>query len=106
MKTCYSHHCSPTAIAVVDLCRCSHPQGYAITEVYVPANYRQQGIATRLMEEVIEDAELEEETLALRVAPYGDGLMEVEQLEDWYARLGFRRSGRGDYMVRFPGQDE
>jgi GNAT superfamily N-acetyltransferase len=62
--------------------------GWMICRVNVPVPSRRQGIARRLMAEVLADADAEDEVLWLAVNAYGD--MTKRQLIAWYKRLGFR----------------
>jgi len=104
MKDCYSYVCSPRHLAVVDVHFCVGMRMWVVSRVNVPAPFRRRGIATRLMGEVLEDADNEEVWLALWVNPYGD--MTAEQLVDWYKRLGFEPASGADddagCMVRPP----
>ena len=90
MKQCYSHKCSATKLAVVDLYYAVEMQMWVISRINTPAPFRRRGIAARLMEEVLEDADNEEVWLALWINAYGD--MTHDQLRDWYGRLGFESS--------------
>lgn len=74
--------------------------GWMICRVNVPAPSRRQGIATRLMAEVLADADAEGEVLWLAVNAYGD--MTKRQLIAWYKRLGFKPVVPGWYR-RLPG---
>lgn len=69
--------------------------GWMICRVNVPAPSRRQGIATRLIAEVLADADAEGEVLWLAVNAYGG--MTKRQLIAWYKSLGFRPVDQGWY---------
>ena len=68
-------------------------QGQIITRINVPASHRGQGIARRLLRRATDLADVLGTTLWLEVSP-SDGLGFAE-LEAWYHRHGFVRSGTG-----------
>lgn len=91
-------------LAVVDLWNdCIEPgPASMITRVNVPAEYRRQGIATRLMNQVLSDADKDGVTLVLEINPYGE--MSWNQLASWYTRLGFVETD-GKVFIREPRKD-
>lgn len=61
-----------------------------ITSVYVPAEQRNQGHATKLMHQLCNEADEAGYVLLLSAKAYGDGDMDDSQLTQWYARtFGF-----------------
>lgn len=62
--------------------------GVAVTGIGVGKAFRGQGSASRVLKEVIEDADREGVILYLSIEPDGTGLDE-DQLRAWYARNGF-----------------
>lgn len=64
--------------------------GYIITRINVPKASRKQGIGSRLLNAIIDEADRQREHLWLEIQP-SDGL-NYEELEAWYMRHGFIRS--------------
>lgn len=85
---------SKPGLAEVDLWQ-MEAGSYVVSRVIVSAEYRGQGYARQLMQEVLRDADAAGVTLLLEINPYGD--MTYEQLESWYMRLGFCKDGSGVY---------
>jgi GNAT superfamily N-acetyltransferase len=102
MKTCYVDKDSRS---IIDLMEVDSLGFHLITRVNVPEAHRRQGIARRLMAEVLAEADRESIVLALWPMPSGD--MTRRQLIEWYERLGFVRgtAETGYYMVRGPRRD-
>lgn len=61
--------------------------GCDVNRVNVPPKHRGQGIGSRLLDELLADADAHGVTLWLDINPYGQ--MTYEQLEAWYMRRGF-----------------
>ena len=60
-----------------------------LSQVYVEPQHRKQGYATRLMQQVIQEAQEAGLSLLIEVDPYGDFDMDLKQLATFYAKLGF-----------------
>lgn len=75
-----------------------------ISRVNVPTASRGQGVARRLMEKVLIDADADGITLALWVIPTGRTGVDpgVGGLVAWYERLGFERGSDSLRMERQP----
>lgn len=80
--------------------------GWLISRVSVLIPHRGQGIARRLMDEVLVDADSEQATLYLEVQPSRDhdSSLSSQQLVDFYSRCGFQASVKYGFpcMVRIP----
>lgn len=94
MKVCYvdtEHR------AIADLVDTGN--GWEITRINVPRASRGQGVGTRLLQQILADADVSSQTLWLAPVP-SDG-MNYRQLRDWYERHGFQPSTvRKGMMVR------
>lgn len=62
--------------------------------------FRGQGIATKLLKEVIADADREGVTLVLEVQ--AEGGLSNEELASWYSRYGFVQQGDDNFYKRIP----
>lgn len=84
------------------------PKVWAITSVGVGIKFRRQGHASRLLQEVVNDADRETVVLILQVEPDPhDGTNRTaEELKGWYRRVGFERWRDEDSMIRFPAEGE
>lgn len=69
-----------------------------VARVIVPEGHRNEGVGTRLMRRLIEDADSEGVALVLSAEPYGD--LDLEAITAWYRKLGFE--GPPERMVRKP----
>ena len=87
MKTCYIRKLSAVRIAILDCC--PFENGFLITRVNVPHDYRGRGHASSLLRECTDSADAEQITLFLTIQP-SDGL-DYTQLEQFYTRHGFRQ---------------
>lgn len=76
---------------------------YWITDLWVAAEHRKQGIATRLMNEAI--TLYGDRVLYLEVRPYTDQPLTYEALAAWYARFGFAATDVPDVLRRVPEVD-
>lgn len=76
---------------------------WLITRINVPVPLRGQGLATKLLKEILSDAD--EEGVTLELWPYASGAnsggLNQTQLTGWYARHGFVKQKIG-VMVRTP----
>jgi GNAT superfamily N-acetyltransferase len=102
MKSVYGDR--STAYIVVDLF-CGKR---VVQDVYVHEQYRRQGMATDLMNQVCQDADAAGETLVLAVYPDGTG-MTANQLLHWYGTFGFycdQPTRNPRHMTRRPMSDD
>lgn len=90
MQSCYYEKIGGIALAVLDNCD-YYGSGRIITRINTPAKHRGQGIAGRLLRQIIVDADALGIDLWLEIAP-SDGL-DYDQLRAWYERHGFRDVG-------------
>lgn len=98
MKSLYSIRIDESHLAQADLIPTDY--GWIVTRIVVPAPFRGQGLGSRLMSEILADADAEKAVLFLEANAYG-GLSD-EQLRDWYTRRGF--SAIQDFYVREPNE--
>jgi len=97
MRTCFV---IPKVNAIADLVRPGElTPNWTITRINVPAKHRGQGYGSKLLRQILEEADAEGVTLQLEISP-SDGL-NYGQLWDWYKRHGFMRHESG-YMRRRP----
>lgn len=73
--------------AIADLVEIS-PEHYLITRINVPRELRGRGLASELLQEIIEDAD--EEGVTLEIHPVSSGSLTRSDLVLWYKRHGFR----------------
>ncbi len=73
--------------AIADLVEI-HPKCYLVTRINVPKSSRGKGIASRLLDKILGNADTEGVTLEVHPMPSG-GLTRKE-LVKWYERHGFR----------------
>jgi predicted GNAT family N-acyltransferase len=85
VKSCYVDY---EHRAIADICEFDGI-GQVITRINVPISSRGQGVARRLLAQILKDADESKTTLFLEISP-SDGLS-FEQLKAWYARHGFER---------------
>lgn len=109
MNNTYYEKLGPTALAQVDLTEVTHPVDlclvlespvspvWVVNRVIVPRGRRGSGVGTRLMREVLADADREGVTLALEVQPYESARR--DDLVRWYEGLGFAWARRGVGMM-------
>jgi len=98
---------SPTALAIADLVE-YHPDGvrqdgFLITRINVPFEFRSKGHGSALLKKILAAADERGEKLWLGITP-SDGLSFV-QLERWYFRHGFKWVGKHT-MMRKPKKGE
>lgn len=97
MKTCYvdiEHRAIADLIAPGEL-----TPNWTITRINVPEKFRGNGLGSKLLDEILADADAEGQALQLEILPSGP--LDYDQLEAWYKRRGFRRTV-GGYMKRTP----
>ena len=75
-------------IALVELNRVEKSD-WLITRLFVPPNYRKQGIATNLMQELTTWADEKKVTLIAEINPYGD--LGREKLIEFLEKHSFRQ---------------
>lgn len=92
-NTYYKIVANPNGIALIDVCEYGDAPGMLIPRVNVPPGHRRKGIATKLFEELLNDADSEKVTLHLWINSYGE--MTYDQLYDWYVKLGFVEQSNG-----------
>lgn len=101
MKTCYviKEH---RAIADLVDATGAFNEGLLLTRINVPKKSRTQGIGTKLLQQICEDADREGVTLYLEVSP-SDGLT-ADQLTAWFKRHRFRHMQAGSNVMWRPPQ--
>ena len=75
-------------IALVELNRVEKSD-WLITRLFMPPNYRKQGIATNLMQELCTWADVKKVTLAAEINPYGD--LGREKLVEFLFKYNFKQ---------------
>ena len=96
MRSCYIERLSPTRIAIADVTD-YYGVGKMITRINVPMQHRGEGHGTKVLAQILKDADEERVNLFLEISP-SDGL-DYNQLEAWYTRHGFKR-WKGIYRRR------
>lgn len=91
--------------AIADLMRLSEtdvwgPNTCMISRINVPMPARGLGVGTKLLRQILDDADAERVTLVLGPSP-SDGL-DFDQLVAWYQRHGFSWTRSGAMMERLP----
>lgn len=99
MKDTYHVRHGPTIAAFAHLME--FDTGWCVTELFVTKPNRGEGLGSRLLEMILEDADEEGETLILEPKPFGGGDMDRSDLTDWYTRHGFEYAD-GGYLIRYP----
>lgn len=97
MKNSYYVRLSSTEIGILDLCPVEKGRGLIITRINIPEKFRGRGHGSRLLSEVLADADREQIPLFLEILATGP--LNRDDLMKWYARHGFRGS---DPMFRRP----
>lgn len=98
MKSTYTIKLSSTRLAVLDVTMLEENLA-EITRVNVPLEFRGQGHGSDLLQQVIDDADVEEINLQLFINPYGS--MTYEQLQRWYEDNGFEEAEDGRFVRVF-----
>lgn len=98
MRHCYRDSGGLWATAsLMHICEADDPtftlNGWLITGVFVRPDDRGKGAGTRLLKDIIADAEREGENLYLTVLADSSNGLNDEQLRDWYMRHGFKSLG-------------
>lgn len=83
--------------AIADLCD-YYGKGLIITRINVPKAARGKGIGTKLLLEILKEADESRTTLYLEIQS-SDGL-DRDQLEAWYERHGFKQFITGMWRRR------
>lgn len=73
---------------------------YIVEWIYVLPEYRGRGIGSKMLRQVVEDADRERAVLYLDVS--GSGPLDNDDLRAWYGRYGFEE--RDGAMVRRPAR--
>jgi predicted GNAT family N-acyltransferase len=73
-----------------------------ITRINVPMRHRGLGYGTKILRQILDDADKELVDLWLKIYPSGN--LSYEQLESWYTRYGFKKVN--DLMKREPLADD
>lgn len=97
MQSCYLDKETRAIADLVDY----YSLGMLITRINVPAQARGKGAGSKLLKQIIADADRTHTTLFLEVVPTGG--MTAEQLAAWYGRYGFA-PWRGGFLRRRPGK--
>ena len=99
MRTCYVFKDTRT---IADLVQPGElTENWTITRINVPREFRSKGVGTKMLEEILTDADIAQITLQLEPRP-SDGL-NYTQLKNWYRGHGFKMTQQG-YMKRRPSQ--
>lgn len=79
------------------------PGTRTITRINVPSEHRSKGLGSKLLGRICADADREAVSLSLEILPSGP--LSYEDLQRWYVRYGFRRSGKfHGILIRRPRQ--
>lgn len=91
MKACYVIPEGIYAAAIADIVKMpidsSKREYWVITRINVMEQFRGQGYGTRILEDILRDADAENVTLFLE--PAASGGLSQEELIEWYKRHGF-----------------
>jgi len=97
MQTCYVNH---ACRAIADLVRPGElTPDWTITRINVPVAYRGQGFGSKLLDQILADADAEGVAIQCEVSPSGG--LNYDQLTAWYMRRGFQYTELG-YLRRTP----
>lgn len=91
MKTCYVDYATRSIADLVDSREMGLRNGMVITRINVPRESRGKGHGTKLLKQIIDDADAEGVNLYLEILSSGG--LSRGQLEAWYLRHGFERVG-------------
>ena len=67
--------------------------------LFVPVKLRNRGIASKLLEKLLEVMKRDGMTVVLEINPYGD--LNLRELRELYMRYGFKKT-RGEYLIYTP----
>lgn len=84
MKQIYFDRASRSIADLVEL----DPAYYLVTRINVPRESRNRGLGTKILTEILSDADMEGVTLEIH--PMSSGGLSRAQLITWYKRHGFR----------------
>lgn len=92
MKNCFIIQPDPQApykVGIADLTQLGEflPGSHTITRINIPEVFRGQGFGTKLLQQILDEADKEQVILSLEILPSGP--LDYEQLRDWYFRHGF-----------------
>lgn len=106
MKSIYYIEEDSLAAAIADVVKMpidsTKREYYVITRINVMERYRGQGYGTRILDEILKDAD--EENVTLFLEPIASGGLPQKELEEWYVRNGFIWGAW--YMRRKPNGSE
>ena len=72
---------------------------YYLNRIIVSKKIRHKGVATQLMQEMVDWADCQKINILLEINPYGD--LDLDQLIAFYGKFGFKHYGRRkDAMIR------
>lgn len=66
-------------------------RGWLLTRIFVPIDRRGQGVASRILAQLLAEADYEGATLLLEVPPNGKFEHATSELQDWYKEHDFER---------------
>ena len=105
MRTCYTEPCGAHQIAIADLAQPGElHNGWTITRINVPINYRDQRLGSKLLRRICDDADQSRSTLYLEISP--SGRLNYEELKAWYERYGFKLQASTGYYKRSPKKEQ
>lgn len=81
----------PSSLKLVPLAGCEDRDLLQIVSLATDVDSRQQGAATRLMQEVCRRADMSMLMLVVSPEPFGKRALDAKQLERWYEKFGFER---------------
>lgn len=95
MKHAYTIKLSATRIAIADVCNIDGDPYYMVTRINVPQQFRGKGIGTRLLKQILDDAD--KEGVILVLWPQASDGLPTYILEEWYKRYGFKWEKMGRF---------
>lgn len=98
MKNTYIINCSKFRIAIGDLHE--FEDGFWITRLNVPLEFRGQGFGRQLINLILSDADKFGATLYLQVSSSGE--LDNTDISKWYSRNGFVESSLETFQIRRP----
>lgn len=91
-------YCQDGASIILDVIK---PRFYEVCKVWTAPDHRRKGSATKLMKQVLMDADRARIRLRLVVVSDDDGGLNDEALTNWYRSFGFVQES-SSYMMREP----